>query len=111
MCLLMTYFTDRQLEIIADAVEDYAALVSDDLADEYGEILDIIEAHQTNKNYSKRWSKKVAILRLSKWDKAQKVSTFGYTTGAHLVMMVSSDITTKLSLLVANTTAEMLLTR
>ena len=54
MLLLMTYFTDRQLQIIADAVEDYAVLVNEDLADEYGEILDIIEAHQLNKDYSKR---------------------------------------------------------
>ena len=41
-------FTDRQLEIIADAVEDYGVLVNEDLADECGEILDVIEAHFLN---------------------------------------------------------------
>ncbi len=44
-------FTNRQLEIIADAVEDYAVLLDEDLADECGEILDIIDAHQRNKDY------------------------------------------------------------
>ena len=44
-------FTNRQLEIIADAVEDYGVLVNEDLADECGEILDIIDAHQRNKQY------------------------------------------------------------
>ena len=38
-------FTEKQLEIIADAVEDYAVLVDEDVADDCGEILDIIEAH------------------------------------------------------------------
>ena len=42
-------FTDRQLELIADAVEDYAILIDEDAADECGEILDIIEAHSLNK--------------------------------------------------------------
>ena len=42
-------FTDRQLELIADAVEDYAVLIDEDAADECGEILDIIEAHFQNK--------------------------------------------------------------
>jgi len=42
-------FTDRQLELIADAVEDYAILIDEDVADECGEILDIIEAHFQNK--------------------------------------------------------------
>lgn len=37
-------FTQRQLELIADAVEDYAVLIDEDSADECGEILDIIEA-------------------------------------------------------------------
>ena len=46
-------FTDEQLEIIADAVEDYAILVNEDLADKCGEILDIIEAHFTNKNWKR----------------------------------------------------------
>lgn len=50
--LLMT-FTDRQLELIADAVEDYAVLIDEDAADECGEILDIIEAHFYNKNFKK----------------------------------------------------------
>ena len=38
-------FTKKQLETIADAVEDYAVLVDEDVADDCGEILDIIEAH------------------------------------------------------------------
>ena len=42
-------FTDRQLELIAEAVEDYAVLIDEDTADECGEILDIIEAHSLNK--------------------------------------------------------------
>tara|TARA_Y100000817_G_scaffold92871_1_gene72346 strand:- start:33 stop:227 length:195 start_codon:yes stop_codon:yes gene_type:complete len=42
-------FTDRQLELIADAVEDYAVMIDDDTADECGDILDIIEAHTLNK--------------------------------------------------------------
>ena len=42
-------FTDRQLELIADAVEDYAVVIDDDTADECGDILDIIEAHSLNK--------------------------------------------------------------
>lgn len=42
-------FTDRQLELIAEAVEDYGVLTSEDVADECGEILDIIEAHSLNK--------------------------------------------------------------
>ena len=46
-------FTDRQLELIADAVEDYGVLTSEDVADECGEILDIIEAHFYNKNFKK----------------------------------------------------------
>lgn len=42
----MATFTKRQLELIADAVEDYAVLIDEDAADECGEILDIIEAEQ-----------------------------------------------------------------
>lgn len=45
-------FTNRQLEIITDAVEDYAILVDEDLADQCDEILHIIEAHFYN---SKKW--------------------------------------------------------
>ena len=45
-------FTNEQLEIIIDAVEDYGILVDEDLADKCGEILDIIEAHLINK---KQW--------------------------------------------------------
>jgi hypothetical protein len=41
-------FTEEQLDIIAEAVEDYAVLVDEDLADKCGEILDIIEAHLIN---------------------------------------------------------------
>jgi len=44
----MINFTDKQLQIIADAVEDYAVLLDEDTADECGEILDIIEAHFIN---------------------------------------------------------------
>ena len=40
----MATFTKRQLELIADAIEDYAVLIDEDAADECGEILDIIEA-------------------------------------------------------------------
>ena len=43
-------FTDRQLELIATAVEDYAILIDEDAADECGEILTLIEAHFLNKN-------------------------------------------------------------
>ncbi|ABA47039.1 gp70 [Synechococcus phage syn9] len=44
--------TKDQIEIILDAVEDYAILVDDDLADKCGEILDILESKllQTNGN-------------------------------------------------------------
>lgn len=40
--------TPEQVAIILDAVEDYAVLVNEDLADDCGEILDILEAAQTN---------------------------------------------------------------
>ena len=39
---------DTQWDIILEAVEDYAVLVSEDVADKCGEILDIIEAERTN---------------------------------------------------------------
>ena len=39
---------DTQWDIILEAVEDYAVLVSEDEADKCGEILDIIEAERTN---------------------------------------------------------------
>ena len=44
--------TKDQIEIILDAVEDYAILVDDDLADKCSEILDILESKllQTNGN-------------------------------------------------------------
>ena len=42
----MALFTQRQLTLIADAVEDYAVLIDEDSADECAEILDIIEAEQ-----------------------------------------------------------------
>tara|TARA_Y100000994_G_scaffold6547_1_gene5919 strand:+ start:267 stop:404 length:138 start_codon:yes stop_codon:yes gene_type:complete len=42
-------FTERQLELIAEAVEDYGVLTSEDVADECGEILDIIDTHSLNK--------------------------------------------------------------
>lgn len=40
--------TPEQVAIILDAVEDYAVLVNEDLADDCGEILDILEAAQIN---------------------------------------------------------------
>ena len=46
----MIKLTDKQLAIILDAVEDYGVLVDEDLADDCGEILDIIEAYLSNKN-------------------------------------------------------------
>jgi hypothetical protein len=46
-------FSDEQLQLIADAVEDYGVLVDEDTADKCGEILDIIEAYFINKNYRK----------------------------------------------------------
>ena len=45
----MITFTDKQLQIIADAVEDYAVLLDEDLADDCGEILDIIDQELVNK--------------------------------------------------------------
>ena len=39
---------DTQWDIILEAVEDYAVLVSEDVADQCGEILDIIEAERVN---------------------------------------------------------------
>ena len=44
-------FTDEQLALIADAVEDYGILVNEDLSDQCGEILDIIEAYFINKDF------------------------------------------------------------
>lgn len=40
--------TPEQVAIILDAVEDYAVLVNEDLTDDCSEILDILEAAQTN---------------------------------------------------------------
>jgi hypothetical protein len=45
----MITFTDKQLQIIADAVEDYAVLLDEDLADDCGVILDIIDQELVNK--------------------------------------------------------------
>ena len=42
-------FTDRQLELIAEAVEDYGVLKNEDVADECCDILDIIDTHTLNK--------------------------------------------------------------
>ena len=39
---------DTQWDIILEAVEDYAVLVSEDLADQCGEIVEIIEAERIN---------------------------------------------------------------
>ena len=46
-------FTEEQLKLIADAVEDYGILVDEDAADQCGEILDIIEAHFINKDWKR----------------------------------------------------------
>ena len=46
-------FNDRQIEIIADAVEDYGVLVSEDVADECCEILEGVDAYFHNKNFKK----------------------------------------------------------
>ena len=54
-------FTDRQLELIAEAVEDYGVLTNEDVADECGEILDIIDTHTLNKKWSNQKHK------CSKW--------------------------------------------
>jgi hypothetical protein len=43
-------FSDEQLALIAEAVEDYGVLVDEDSADKCGEILDIIEAYFINKD-------------------------------------------------------------
>ena len=48
---VLVMFSDDQLAIIAEAVEDYAVLVDEDSADKCSEILDIIEAHFINKKY------------------------------------------------------------
>ena len=42
--------TNNQWDIILEAIEDYGVLVSDDLAEKTGEILDIIEAEVSNQN-------------------------------------------------------------
>jgi len=46
-------FNDRQLELIAEAVEDYGVLVSEEVAEECCEILEIIDAYFHNKNFKK----------------------------------------------------------
>ncbi len=46
---MMINLTDKQLNIIADAIEDYAVLTDEDTADDCGEILDIIEAYLNDK--------------------------------------------------------------
>ena len=46
-------FNDRQLELIAEAVEDYGVLVSEEVAEECCEILEIIDAYYHNKNFKK----------------------------------------------------------
>jgi hypothetical protein len=42
--------TNNQWDIILEAIEDYGVLVSEDLAEKTGEILDIIEAELSNQN-------------------------------------------------------------
>lgn len=46
-------FTDEQLALIAESVEDYSILLDEESADKCDEILHIIEAHFLNKNDSK----------------------------------------------------------
>ena len=46
-------FTDEQLALISEAVEDYGAWADEESADKCGEILDIIEAYFINKDYRK----------------------------------------------------------
>ena len=46
-------FSDEQLQLISDAVEDLGVLADEETADKCGEILDIIEAYFINKNYRK----------------------------------------------------------
>ena len=41
----MINLTHKQLQIILDAVEDYAVLVDEDTSDDCGEIIDLIEAY------------------------------------------------------------------
>ena len=41
-------FTEEQLILIAEAVEDYGVLVDEDSADKCNEILDIIDSHFIN---------------------------------------------------------------
>tara|TARA_S200002703_G_scaffold119340_1_gene105096 strand:- start:409 stop:540 length:132 start_codon:yes stop_codon:yes gene_type:complete len=41
-------FTEEQLVLISDAVEDYSILVDEESADKCSEILDIIQAHFQN---------------------------------------------------------------
>ena len=43
-------FSDEQLALITEAVEDYGVLVDEDSADKCGEILDIIEEYFINKD-------------------------------------------------------------
>ena len=65
MCVIMHYmqdrspkhntiaglmFSDEQLFIIADAVEDFAVLAPEHIADDCDEIVTIIEAHFINKD-------------------------------------------------------------
>ena len=40
--------TNNQWDIILEAVEDYGMMVNEELADDCGEILDIIEAERIN---------------------------------------------------------------
>lgn len=49
---MLVDLSNEQIEILLDAVEDYAVLVDENLADKCGEILDILESQllQTNAN-------------------------------------------------------------
>ena len=46
-------FSNEQLMIILDAVEEYGVLADEDIAEKCSEILDIIDAYIMNKKYSK----------------------------------------------------------
>ena len=49
----LVMFSDQQLELIAEAVEDLGVMTDEETADKCGEILDIIDAYFANKKYRK----------------------------------------------------------
>ena len=46
-------FSDEQLNLIAEAVEDLGVMTDEETADKCSEILDIIDAYFINKSYRK----------------------------------------------------------